>query len=140
MINKKKFFYRVIVIMLILLNLFGTFKVQARDPDAMNQGREEQQSESLDDPTLNPNAWKPNVTEEPVLFEKAGLLLGTINVIGVVCSIIVLIIIGIRYMLGSIEEKAEYKKTIWTYALGMFFLVAATTIPNLIYSIVDGLF
>lgn len=140
MINKKKFFYRVIVIMLILLNLFGTFKVQARDPDAMNQGREEQQSESLDDPTSNPNAWKPNEEEEPVLFEKAGVILGIINVIGVVCSVIALIIIGIKYMFGSLEEKAEYKKTIWTYILGMFLLIAATTIPNIMYNVVSGFF
>lgn len=101
---------------------------------------QQEQQEGLDDPTLNPNAWKPNEEEEPVLFEKAGVLLGTINVIGVVCSVIVLIIIGIKYMFGSLEEKAEYKKTIWTYILGMFLLIAATTIPNIMYNIVGGFF
>lgn len=94
---------------------------------------------ALDDPTTNPNSWKPNVVDEPILFEKAGLLLGIINVIGVVCSVIVLTVIGIKYMFGSIEEKAEYKNTIWTYIFGMFLLIAATTIPNILYNVFDGL-
>lgn len=140
---KTRNIYKIIILMIIvvLINVFGVINVQARSQDEIDQEEyDKEYRQGLNDPTANPNSWKPNVTEEPVLFEKAGLLLGTINVIGVVCSIIVLIIIGIRYMLGSIEEKAEYKKTIWTYALGMFFLAAATTIPNLIYSIVNGMF
>ena len=92
------------------------------------------------DPIENPNAYAPNITAENEIGEMAGKLLGTINVIGVVCSIIVIIIIGIKYMLGSIEEKAEYKKTIWIYVLGMFFLISATTIPNIIYNIISGIF
>ena len=95
---------------------------------------------AIDDPISNANDWKPNIVEETILFEKAGILLGTINVIGVVGSVIVLIIIGIKYMFGSIEEKAEYKKTIWTYILGMFLVISATTIPNLIFQIMDGFF
>ena len=139
---KKKNVYKIIILMLILINLFGMAKVvQAKSQDEIDQEEYDQKyQQGLNDPTANPNSWKPTLEEEPIVFEKAGELLGTINVIGVVCSIIVLIVIGVKYMVGSIEEKAEYKKTIWTYILGMFFLAAATTLPNLIYSIFDGLF
>lgn len=131
---KKIFVISILAISLIFL--LGNVYVYADD---WYEEQQEQQ-EGLDDPTLNPNAWKPNEEEESVLFEKAGVILGTINVIGVVCSVIVLIIIGIKYMFGSLEEKAEYKKTIWTYILGMFLLIAATTIPNIMYNIVGGFF
>lgn len=134
--RKMKKIFVISILAIILIFLLGNVYVYADD---WYEEQQEQQ-EGLDDPTLNPNAWKPNEEEEPVLFEKAGVLLGTINVIGVVCSVIVLIIIGIKYMFGSIEEKAEYKKTIWTYILGMFFIIAATTIPNIMYNIVSGLF
>lgn len=33
-----------------------------------------------------------------------------LSVIGSLISVIVLIVLGIKYMLGSTEEKAEYKK------------------------------
>ena len=131
---KKIFVISILAISLIFL--LGNVYVYADD---WYEEQQEQQ-EGLDDPTLNPNAWKPNEEEEPVLFEKAGVILGIINVIGVVCSVIALIIIGIKYMFGSLEEKAEYKKTIWTYILGMFLLIAATTIPNIMYNVVSGFF
>lgn len=34
-----------------------------------------------------------------------------IAAVGAIVSVIVLMILGIKYMIGSVEEKAEYKKT-----------------------------
>lgn len=92
------------------------------------------------DPTENPDYWKPTITEESELTEKAGIILGAINVIGVVISVVVMMVIGLKYMIGSVEEKAEYKKTMGVYIIGMVFLVACTTIPNIIYTIAEKLF
>ena len=39
-------------------------------------------------------------------------------------------------MLGSVEEKATYKKDFIPYLIGIFMLAMATTLPNVIYSIV----
>ena len=47
-------------------------------------------------------------------------------------------VLGIKYMLGSVEEKADYKKAIIPYLIGMFLLVSVTTLPNLIYQIVTS--
>ena len=99
----------------------------------------QQYQQGLQDPTENPDSWKPTIGAETELVEKAGTVLGIINVIGIVCSIIVLIILGIKYMLGSVEEKADYKKALIPYIIGFFLLVSATTIPNLIYILVSGL-
>lgn len=94
--------------------------------------------EALTDPTLNPNAWNPTIENDTQLTEKVGNVLGIINTIGIVVAIIVLMMLGIKYMLGSIEEKAEYKKAVIPYVIGMFLLVSVTTLPNIIYKIVTA--
>ena len=68
------------------------------------------------------------------------MILGFINLIGIAISVIVLALIGIKYMLGSVEEKAEYKKTILMYCLGAAIVFTGSTLPNIIYKLVTGLF
>lgn len=55
--------------------------------------------------------------------------------IGSVVSVVTLIIIGIKYMMGSVEEKAEYKKTLMPYLIGALFIFAASTIAQVIYKV-----
>lgn len=94
----------------------------------------------MEDVTKNPNNWKPDDPQKDEKFEGAvGNLLGTINVIGVIVSVIVLIVIGIKYMLGSIEEKAEYKKTMIGYIIGAIMVMSMTTLPNIIYNVTKSL-
>lgn len=67
-------------------------------------------------------------------FDDAGkVILGAIQTVGVVISVIVIVIVGIKYMIGSVDERAEYKKTMWPYIIGVILLASATTIPNIIY-------
>ena len=68
----------------------------------------------------------------------AGVAFTIIRTIGTVISVVVLIIIGIRYMLGSVEERAEYKKTLVPYVVGAFLLFTGTLLPDLIYTIVTN--
>ncbi len=69
------------------------------------------------------------------LEEKAETILGIIQIIGVVISVVMLIVIGIKYMMGSIEEKAEYKETLKPYLIGAFLVFSGTTVPQLIYQL-----
>ncbi len=69
------------------------------------------------------------------LKAKAEIILGVIQVVGVVVSVIMLMAIGIKYMLGSVEEKSEYKKTLIPYLIGAVLVFSGTTIPNIIYLI-----
>ena len=62
---------------------------------------------------------------------------GIIATIGSVVSVAALVIIGIRYMLGPVEERAEYKKTLIPYVVGALMVFAMTTIPTIIYNIVS---
>ncbi len=88
----------------------------------------------------NPNKYKPSKPNDDNLGEtelrtRANMILGVVNVVGVFASVATLIIIGIKYMIGSIEERAEYKKTMITYLIGAFLVFAVTTIPNILYKI-----
>ena len=55
--------------------------------------------------------------------------------VGVVVAVVVLLILGIKYMMGSAEEKAEYKKTMIPYIVGAILIFASTTIVNVVYNI-----
>ena len=59
--------------------------------------------------------------------------------VGIVVAVVVLLVLGIKYMMGSAEEKAEYKKTMIPYVVGAVLIFAATTIVNIVYQLANGL-
>ncbi len=59
-----------------------------------------------------------------------------ISLVGSGVSIIALIALGIKYMIGTLEEKANYKKTLLPYVIGAVFVFGASVIPTMIYNIV----
>ena len=58
-----------------------------------------------------------------------------IQVVGIVIAVIVLLVIGIKYMMGSASEKAEYKKTMIPYIVGAGLIFAGTSLVRVIYSL-----
>ena len=72
------------------------------------------------------------------LQNMAEKILGVIQIIGIVVSVMMLIVIGIKYMLGSVEEKAEYKETLKPYLIGAFLVFSVTTIPQIIYKLAQN--
>lgn len=65
-------------------------------------------------------------------------IISVITTIGSIASVIVLVILGIKYMMGSAEEKAEYKKTLLPYVLGAVLVFAASTVASIVFSIANG--
>ena len=61
-----------------------------------------------------------------------------LSTIGIVASVIVLIVLGIKYMMGSAEEKAEYKKTLMPYVIGAALVFAASTIAQMVYTFMQN--
>ena len=62
-----------------------------------------------------------------------------VTTIGSILSVIVLIILGIKYMMGSVEERADYKKTMMPYIIGAALVFAASTIANIVYKIATNI-
>ena len=73
-------------------------------------------------------------------IDKAGKnIVSILQAVGVVLSVVMLIVIGIKYMMGSAEEKAEYKKTLLPYIIGAVFIFAASTIASVIFNFANTL-
>lgn len=88
---------------------------------------------------VNPNDYKPSditYADYGKAFGKAGVVLGAIRNASAVVSVIALMIIGVKYIIGSVEEKAEYKKTMIPYIIGCVLAVAGTTLVSFIYNTV----
>ena len=73
-----------------------------------------------------------NVTSETITTA-GGRIVAILQTVGVVLSVVVLIIIGIKYMMGSAEEKAEYKKTFMPYIIGAALIFAASLFAQVAY-------
>ena len=76
---------------------------------------------------------------ENSISDLGGKLMGVIQVAGSVIAVIILMILGIKYMMGSAEEKAEYKKTMIPYIVGAILIFAGSTIANVVYEFAIGL-
>ena len=86
----------------------------------------------------NLDDYKGNPGNADKLVSKAEDILGIIQVVGTVISVIMLMVIGIKYMMGSVEEKAEYKETLKPYLIGAFLLFTGTLIPQIIYKLAQN--
>lgn len=68
------------------------------------------------------------------LIKKANNIMGLIRNIAIIASVIILMVLGVKYMLGSVEEKAEYKKSYMPFIIGVILVVSATTIASFIFN------
>ena len=96
-------------------------------------------SGSSSDGLIAPNSITPQAPEGDEIQDIGGRILGVLQTIGVVLAVIILVILGIKYMMGSAEEKAEYKKTMVPYLVGAVFIFAAPILANIIYNFVKSL-
>lgn len=60
-------------------------------------------------------------------------ILGIVQLVGSIAAVVVLVVLGIKYMMGSAEEKAEYKKTMIPYIIGAVLIFAASNVAGMIY-------
>lgn len=71
------------------------------------------------------------------LVNKAGKIMGMIRNLAAIAAVIVIMVLGVKYMLGSVEEKAEYKKSFMPLIIGIVLVVAATSIASFIFNMAE---
>ena len=107
---------KIITIMLIVLMMISVSTVVFAD-DFMNpKGMTGQDS-------------KVNTNSISDLGQNIIRIVGTV---GMIAAVVVLIVLGIKYMMGSAEEKAEYKKTMLPYVIGAVLIFAASSVVSII--------
>lgn len=83
------------------------------------------------------NAGDENTIEAESLQDLSGRIYNILLEIGVGLSVIIGIILGIKFMLSGVEEKAEVKKMIWVYVVGCVVTFGSFGIWKLVVSILE---
>lgn len=112
----------IITIVIIMLLLYCTFnnKVEAVTNFDTNQYIDNLTTDSSD------------ITE---LKSVGDTIVGIARGIGIIASVATLIVLGIKYMTGSVEERAQYKKTMLPYLIGAFMVFAITFFLSIVIEI-----
>ena len=66
-------------------------------------------------------------------------IVAIVQVVGVVIAVVVILVIGIKYLIGSAEEKAEYKKTMIPFVVGAIVVIAAPTLTKGIFTLIQNI-
>ena len=89
---------------------------------------------------IKPNDYTPvmqTVQEGGRVTTMSGKILRIIRNCGAIASIVVMSIIGLKYMLASLDEKANYKENMIPYIVGCALIATCTTNPSIIYNIMQ---
>lgn len=80
-----------------------------------------------------------NPTNTTTIVNMGGQIIGVVRTVGVLIAVVILLILGIKYMVGSAEEKADYKKSMIPYLVGAVLIFAASTIAGIVYDMAIAL-
>lgn len=93
---------------------------------------------SLATSTITPSDFDPSEADkdnsDSSSVKLANKIIGGLQAVGSIISIASLVLIGIKYMLGSAEEKADYKTSMLPYLVGAILVFCASNIIAAIYN------
>ena len=113
-----KKFYKILPLLMVVIMLLSVFSIVFAAP-------------------TDPGSLTGEKTES---FNKAGNnVIGVVQAVGSITAVVILVALGIKYMMGSVEEKAEYKKTLMPYVIGAVLIFAASNLASVIYTWAIGL-
>ena len=83
---------------------------------------------------INPDAfgatYNTDISKAKAIGEK---ILGYIVNIAAVSSVAIIAFLGIKFMLGSVDQRAEYKKSFMPLIVGMFVVLGASSIIGIFF-------
>lgn len=80
---------------------------------------------------------KPAGTAGEKVTNTAGQILTIVRIVGMAVAVIMLTILGIKYVAASPNEKADYKKGMTVYVVGAVLLFGASALLSLIQKFVE---
>ena len=128
--NKKTIKILSILLTFVMVITMMSTPVFAADGDAAEEG-------GLSSPSgLTPSTGGNGTAQIQNLGED---LIGLLQTAGIVVAVVVLIVLGIKYMMGSTAEKAEYKKTMMPYFVGAILIFGAVAVAEVVFQFANGL-
>lgn len=138
--------YKYIICFSFLLGILLMLPTQVRADDKIFNGAsivgsgQTDVSGTMTNPIDNPGAMDPGEPSGTTqVAQIGGTIASAVNAVGVIVSVAALAVIGIRYMMGSADERADYKQTMVPYIVGAVLLFGTTTIVNIIYQVATSL-
>lgn len=137
---------KITIILMMIFTIFAQVSLvyagQAKGTDGSGGGQTS--TSSIGGKSINPEEWDPSQYREPsnggLLESRAKIITTVIRSVGIVLSVIILMIIGIKEMTASVEEKSMLKKAMPGYILGAIMVFAITVIPTVLYEIANDIF
>lgn len=81
---------------------------------------------------------KPAGTAGEKVTNTAGRILTIVRIVGMAVAVIMLTILGIKYVAASPNEKADYKKGMTVYVVGAVLLFGASALLSVIQKFVEA--
>ena len=78
----------------------------------------------------------PTYADTEEIVDIGEKIVGIIQIIGTVVAVVIMVILGIKYITSSIEEKADIKKAMIPYVIGAILIFSTTSIVRVVYSLV----
>ena len=82
---------------------------------------------------------KDNTISTGKIVNIGNSIIAVVRIVGVVVAVVILLVLGIKYMMGSAEEKADYKKSMIPYIVGAVLIFASTAIVGVVYDMANAL-
>ena len=97
------------------------------------------EGETADKTQLVGDLFNQNAEGTEGITNVGGQIVDMITTVAIIVAVIVLLVLGIKYMMGSAAEKAEYKKTMIPYLVGAVLVFGAAAIAKAIINISGSL-
>ena len=81
------------------------------------------------------NVSNSNSEVDSGVTDVAGTIVNWIWGISIVVAVIVIMVIGLKYVIGSTQEKAKYKESLIPLVVGIVLIVFASTIAKILFSL-----
>lgn len=135
----KSIFFKICIVACMVLSIFATSVVDASTYDVTKDTSSVALSifkgfSSSSDMDLTPENYSPGDGEiDNVVVTRYGTrLFNFLYVIAVIVSVIMLMYVGLKYIVGSVSEKAEYKKNLIPMAVGALLVTFLLTIIRMV--------
>jgi len=76
----------------------------------------------------------PDGTSTDALKDIGSKIIGLVQAVGTIVAVVMLIVVGIKYLTSSPEGKAQYKGTMMAYVVGAILIFAASNLVKIIYN------
>ena len=127
---------KTLLILVLIITMFNTGNIYATDTTDKTGGIDEVINGA--DDFLNAGKGSEEVIDQNALVDASKDLSNILFVVGMAIALIVGIILGIKFMLASVEEKAEIKEALIAYVLGCVVIFGAFGIWKLVVTIMNG--